>query len=177
MTTRWVALFRGLNVGGHRKLPMQDLRNMLTLAGLDDVTTYIQSGNAVFTASGTREALGTRIETALASDCDVETRVMLRTGDEMRAIAANHPLSDGADIKRLAVAFLEASPDATSIAAFDPNQHSPDQCLVTGDHVFVHAPSGFGKTKLTNNWLERQLGRAATTRNWNTVLRLTEMTT
>lgn len=173
--TTWIALFRGLNVGGKNKLKMADLRTTLAAMPVQHVRTYIQSGNAIFASALGAEALAATIRGAVCDAHGIETSVMLRDAETFHRIAAAHPFAEGADERRLAVAFLEEAPAASSVAEFDETCYAPDVCALQDRQVFVFAPSGFGKTRLTNSWLEKQLGVPATTRNWRTVRKLSEM--
>ncbi len=109
---RYVALLRGVNVGGKNKLPMADLAAIFTEAGCTDVRTYIQSGNVVFSAAPTlAKAIAPNVESALLDRFDIDSRVILRTAAELDAAIAQNPYADAeADEKLLAVAFLAGKP-------------------------------------------------------------------
>lgn len=175
--TVYVALLRAVNLGSHGKVPMAGLRSWCEDLGFGDVTTYIQSGNVVFTATGTDEAevasaLGDRVH----HECGVRTPVLVRTGDELAAAVAANPLHDDSlDPKMLHLAFLSEAPAAERVAALDPDRSPPDVFAVDGRHVYLHYPGGSGRSKLTNDYLERTLGTVSTARNWNTVRTLLDM--
>jgi uncharacterized protein (DUF1697 family) len=175
--TTWVALLRGINVSGQRKVPMADLRAVHEGLGHTDVAAYIQSGNVVFDADTDAVTLRAQLETAIQTEFGFGVPVVVRTAAQLQAAAAGNPYPDtGADLQRVATAFLAAPPDVDRVAAFDPEAHAPDVCVLDGADVHLFCPSGFGRTKLTNAHLERQLGVAATTRNWRTVTKLVELT-
>lgn len=173
----YVALLRAVNLGSHGKVPMAGLRSWCEDLGFGDVATYIQSGNVVFTAVGTDEdevgvVLGDRIE----QECGVRTPVLVRCGDELGDAVAANPLYDPAiEPKFLHVVFLSEAPAADRVAALDPDRSPGDVFAVDGRHVYLHYPGGSGRSKLTNDYLERTLGTVSTARNWNTVVKLHEL--
>ncbi len=172
----WIALLRGINVSGQRKVPMADLRALHERLGHRDVATYIQSGNVVFDAETDAATLTAALEGAIAETFGFDVPVVVRTIDEVRAVASANPYpGGGADPKQVATAFLAAGPAPDRIDGFDPDAHAPDVCVLSGREVHLHCPSGFGRTKLTTTYLERQLGVAATVRNWRTVGALVEL--
>ena len=176
--SRAVALLRGINVGGHRKVPMAELRRSFEALGCTDVETYLQSGNVVFATSGVRLSnLATTIEHQVAADFGVDVRVLVRTGAEMARLERANPFrSEGADESTLHVTFLAERPKPASIRALDERKGAPDAFVVSGREVFLHCPGGYGTTKLTTSFFERHLGVTATTRNWKTVTKLCELT-
>lgn len=172
-----VALLRGVNVGGKNKLPMKDLAAIFRAAECDDVRTYIQSGNVLFSAS---KALARRVPSAVAeaieADFGFAVPVVLRTADELRSVAADNPfLQDGADPAALHVAFLAKKPTAAKAASLDPERSPPDEFAVRGKDIYLHCPNGVARTKLTNAYFDAKLGTTSTVRNWRTVLKLIEL--
>lgn len=175
--TRYVALLRGINVGGRKKVAMGDLRGVLSGLGYEDVETLLQSGNALFTAAPKRntDALGRQIEEALERDLDMEVRVLVRTPADLAEVVEANPFPDAiSEPSKLHVAFLSATPGAGKVAELDPARFQPDELQVSERAVYLWYPNGAGRSKLTNDVLERKLGVTATTRNWNTVLKLLE---
>jgi uncharacterized protein (DUF1697 family) len=176
--TTFAALLRGLNVGGKNKLAMSDLRALIAAAGYEDVVTYIQSGNAVFRApTADRSKAAKAIETAIADETGLAVSVLLRTHDELEATQEANPFVDhGAVPKHLHVVFLAAAPAADAISTLDPDRSPGDTFRVAGSEIFVDYGNGAGRSKLTPHYFERRLGTIGTARNWNTVLKLTELT-
>ncbi len=169
MTATQIALLRGINVGGTGKLPMADLRSILQSLGAQDVQTYIQSGNAVFSGSLRAEDISTAVEKAFG----FRPRCMVLSADTLRAATRANPF-EVTDPKEMHLFFLERQPQ------IDPDTLSPDANGVErwhlGDKVFyLYSPGGLSKSKLAAR-LERRLGVAATARNWNTVTKLAGMT-
>ena len=173
---RYVALLRGVNVGGRNKLPMAGLRDVCTEAGCAAVQTYIQSGNVVFQAAqDLAERVPEIVTLAIRRRFGFETAVVVRSKEELRQVVASNPLDTSADPRFLHVAFLENSPGADAVARLDPERSPPDVFEVRGGNVYLHYPNGVARSKLTNEYLAAQLQTVSTTRNWRTVLALLEM--
>ncbi|MFF5474716.1 DUF1697 domain-containing protein [Streptomyces achromogenes] len=170
--TRYVALLRGINVGGHARIAMKDLRELFGALGFGDVQTYLQSGNVVFAdPSGAAPGeLRERIEKRLADGLGVPARVLLRTGESLGRTLAAHPYPDRADDPaRLHVTFLAGTPSAERVAALRTPAGETAEFALVGDEIHLHVPDGYGRTRLNNTFIERRLGITATTRNWKTV--------
>ena len=173
---RYVALLRGINVGGKNKLPMADLRDIFAAAGCESVKTYIQSGNVVFEASQDLAERAPGIVTgAIRQKFGYETAVVVRSGDELRQVAASNPFDTTGDPRFLQVAFLEDTPGPEAVSRLDPERSPPDAFEVRGRHVYLHYPNGVARSKLTNEYLASRLRTASTMRNWRTVLTLLKM--
>ena len=168
----FIALLRGINVGGHNQLPMVTLRELLTALGYRDVVTYIQSGNVILDSDDDPTEIATTIEASLAGDLGLDVAVIIRTPAEVPAAVTASPYVAYPDPSRVFIAFLAASPDPAAVAATDPHTYDPDTFAVVGREVHVHCPSGLGRSKLSNAWLERQLGVPSTMRNLNSVGRI-----
>ncbi|WP_018683519.1 DUF1697 domain-containing protein [Actinokineospora enzanensis] len=175
--TSYIALLRGVNVGGRAKIAMADLRAVLTGLGCGDVRTLLQSGNAVFTAPEVDPAeLESTIEAALAAELGLTTRCLIRTGDEMRAVVAANPLADIADNgSKFAIAFLATEPDPALAAEHDPVTVDPDNIRVGDRVIYQWCPDGLSKPPFLGPFLERKWKIAATVRNWNTTTKLAAM--
>lgn len=177
MARSYVALLRGVNVGGNA-LPMARLRELCVDLALRNARTYVQSGNLVFEAAGTAEQWARTLEQALAGESRLPVTVLVRTDAEMAAVVARNPFlgEAGVDPARLHVTFLKKTPAKTALAALKTIEAGPDRWKLTGREIYLHCPDGYGRSKLANNALEKVLGVAATTRNWRTVATLAEMT-
>jgi uncharacterized protein (DUF1697 family) len=168
----WVALLRGINVGGKNKVPMAELRRLFEETGCGSVSSYIQSGNVLFTyESPDRAALARQLERAVEESFGVANPIVLRTFAELGRIVRGHPF--GADSSQTYVAFLVREPeDAHVLESLDV---APDRFEVVGDDVYLYYPNGVTGARLGGAVLERRLGVAATLRNWRTVTRLAEL--
>ncbi|MGH3035655.1 MAG: DUF1697 domain-containing protein [Gaiellaceae bacterium] len=173
----FVALLRGINLAGRNKVPMAELRSALDSLGLEDVVTYIQSGNVVFrTRGGVRDLAGS-IEGGIEEAFGIDVVVLLRTPAELRKVAADNPfLRTGADPSKLHVVFLSGKPTKKAAAGLDPDRSPPGEFKLRGREVYLHLPTGFGRSKLTVDYFERQLGVSGTARNWKTVTKLVALT-
>ena len=173
-TSPHVLLLRGINVGGHHKVPMADLRALLTDLGYQRVRTYIQSGNVVLDGPG--DDLVPRVQAALRDRLGFAVPVLTRTAADLAPLAAGHPLRvTGALDKHLYVAFLSGVPDPAAVAALDPDRSPPGRFLVAGREVFLHFPGGSAHSKLTADWLDRRLAVTSTWRNQATVRAIYEL--
>jgi len=175
---KYAALLRAINVGGNNKLPMKDLARIFTDAGCRGVETYIQSGNVVFTASAKiLKKLPETIAAAIESEFGFRAPIIIRSHEELAAIINANPfLKSNEAEKTLHVAFLASGVQNDAIAKLDPQRCAPDRFHVIGKDMYLHMASGLGRTKLTNAWIDSKLETISTVRNWNTVLKLHEMT-
>ena len=175
--TTYVALLRGINVGGHTKVGMDDLRRLFVALGHADVKSYVQSGNVLFSSPVEESSrLVGDIQRRIARDLGVTVTVLLRTRDDLAHVVANNPfLSRETDLAKLHVTFLADAPDHERVARLDTPSGGPDEFSLAGREVYLHCPHGYGRAKLNNAYLERRLGVAATTRNWNTVTKLCDL--
>lgn len=167
--TRWVALLRGVNVGGHRRVPMSDLRQGLTAAGLTGVRTYLQSGNAVFD-SPLREAdqVAALVREVVAQACGVDAEVVVRTHAELADVVARNPWPDrAATPKQLHVLFLSAPAADVRAVRVGPSE----QVAVDGREAWVWYGDGAGRSKLQVQAPEV----VVTARNWSTVTALAQL--
>ncbi|GAB6897953.1 DUF1697 domain-containing protein [Kineosporia succinea] len=169
-------LLRGVNLGGARKLPMAELRDLLTRLGHADVKTLMASGQAVVTTSRPPAEVAQELETRLMKDAGLTTEVMARTGAELAAVVAANPFPTAdADGSRHAVVFLRSPLGADQLAKLDPAAFAPDECVAHGTELFLRLPNGFADSRLSIA-VGRIKGVPATTRNWNTVKKLAALT-
>jgi uncharacterized protein (DUF1697 family) len=169
---RYLALLRGINVGGKAKLPMKELASIFGEAGAAAVRTYIQSGNVIFEAAGEVEtaSIATRVTAAIAERYGYPGRIVLRSTDEMQAALAGNPFARaGADAEALHVYFLAEKPETTAVKGLDPERSPGDSFAVWGREVYLHLPGGMARTKLTNAYFDGRLKTVSTARNWRTV--------
>jgi uncharacterized protein (DUF1697 family) len=169
--TTYVALLRGVNVGGKNKLPLADLRNHFETLGFNNVRTLIQSGNVIFESPLVPTAQ--ELELAIEERFDIVSRIALRTPQELQSVVAKRP-SEMDDVGRLYVGFLASKPAPTDVVHLDHERFLPERFSVTGEEVYVHLPEGMGQSKLPD-YLNRRLNVSTTFRNWNTVNRLLDV--
>ena len=173
--SRFVALFRGINVGGKHSLPMQALREILAECGCDDVHTYIQSGNAVFSSAVAASELSANIKYAIKDRFGFAPQVLLLTVDRFLAIAAANPFADAeANPKCLHVSFLTEMPAAPDLGALNDLKVESECFSLQGDAFYLYAPDGIGRSRLAAK-VDRHLGVTTTARNWRTVSKIIEL--
>jgi uncharacterized protein (DUF1697 family) len=174
---RYVALLRSVNIGGHGRIAMNDLRASFASLGYDDVLTYIQTGNVLFSTSSRNEKTTVDdIEGQLAEDFGDSPAVLLRTVPELQRVGSSSPYAKaGANPARHHVTFLATAPSKAVVKSLDLPPSGQDELVVDGREVYVHTPNGYAETKYTGTFLERRLGVVSTTRNWNTVTKLCEL--
>ena len=176
--TRFVSLFRGINVGGNKPVRMDALKELHESLGLLRVETYIQSGNVVFTSEDAIPAqLSRQIEEAFEHKFGFLSKVMVRTSDELNMTIENNPFKDQPmkETKWVVVMFLAREPISTALEDIQKTYSGPEELHLTGQEVYIYYPQGIGRSKLTNTFLEKKLKTMGTARNWNTVLRLQKM--
>lgn len=167
----YIVLLRGINVSGKNKLPMKDLRIVLEKLNYSNVSTYIQSGNILLQANESKEEVINKIHNAIKTEFNFEIPVIIRTPEEWKKTIDNYPFSTEND-KIVAFSFLDSPVSQNEIEVKGINE---DKYQISNDIVYLYCPSGFGKTKLTNNTIEKKLKVNATTRNLKTTLKLWEL--
>ncbi|MFJ2769337.1 DUF1697 domain-containing protein [Streptomyces sp. NPDC087300] len=180
MTKRYAALLRGINVGGHKKVPMARLRTLLEGLGYDGVGTHLQSGNAAFTAGAADEdALAAAIGRAIEKEFGFAVDVLVRDGAYLKAVADACPFPAAElEPKQLHVTYFSAPVDPARFASVDRAEFLPEDFALGDRALYLYAPDGLGRSKLGEKLSRSALNRGmiATSRNWNTVTRLVEMT-
>jgi uncharacterized protein (DUF1697 family) len=174
----YIALLRGINVGGNKRIKMEQLRKSFEALGLDRVATYIQSGNVVFKAGkGSPSSLSRRIEEKILADFGHSVSVVLRTADEMKQTIANNPFikDRGIDPKKLHVMFLSNVPVSSALDKLETMTMRPDRSCCLGKEIYLYLPNGTAQSTLMKTPLDRMLSVVTTTRNWNTVNQLLQM--
>lgn len=172
----WVALLRGINVGGNNPLPMADLTAVLQGLGLSDVRTYIQSGNAVFRGpKAAGPALAERISEAIAARQGFRPDILVLSGEELEQAAAANPFPEAeAEPKALHLFFLAQAPLTPDLAALNGCKADSERFALRESVFYLHAPDGIGRSKLAAR-VERCLGVATTARNWRSVAKILDM--
>ena len=168
-----IVLLRGINVGGHNRLPMADLRNLLTNNGYTSVSTYIQSGNILLSSEKNSSEISTHIQKLIGTEFSYNIPVITLTTDELKTCFLENPyLKKGQDIKFLHVTFLEGLPKKELLKNLNINTYNNDAYQIIGKCIYLHTPDGFAKTKFNNIQFEKKLNTITTTRNWRTVSKL-----
>lgn len=177
--TTYVALLRGINVGGHRQVAMAGLRELLTHLGLSDAKSLLQSGNLVFRAEAQS---GVQLEHLLEAGAEkrlgLRTDFFVRSAEEWTSVVARNPFRQEAerDPRRLVVIFLKESPVVGGVEALQATSDGPEVVRAHGRHAYIVYPNGMGRSRLTTSLIEKKLGTRGTARNWNTVQKLRALT-
>ena len=171
-----IALFRGINVGGRNKLPMRDLAAVLEAQGLQNVRTYIQSGNVVFQSEEPAMGdLSTRISTAICERHGFAPSVLILTLAEFENTLAANPYPEAEpEPKTLHVYFLSAEPEQSDTAALERLKLENERYAIIKKAFYLHAPDGIGRSKLAAG-VEKALGVTVTARNWRSALKILEL--
>jgi uncharacterized protein (DUF1697 family) len=176
--TTCLALFRGINVGGHHTVSMGDLKGLHESLGLTHVVTYINSGNVVFSREIVDPALLTRqLEEGFVARFGFHSAVILRTAPELDAIIANNPFQNqpAKESNLVIVTLLAAHPTPEAAEDLHKALAGPEEMHLVGRELYVYYPNGSGRSKLTNSLIEKRLKIMGTGRNWNTILQLQKM--
>ena len=174
----YIAMLRGINVGPHKRIRMDRLRQSFEGLGFDQVKTYIQSGNVVFKAGKVSpKGLRAKIEERLLQDFGFSVSVILRTREEMDKVLHGNPLLNekGIDPSKLHVAFLLDAPVPAAPAKLEALTLAPDRAHCLGKELYLYFPNGVSGSSLWKHPLDRVLAVTTTTRNWNTVNQLHAM--
>ncbi|MFF3330963.1 DUF1697 domain-containing protein [Streptomyces sp. NPDC002888] len=181
MTTKtYAALLRGINVGGSKKVPMAELRTLMEGLGHESVRTYLQSGQAVFTsAHGDEESLAAELTGAVEKRFGFSADVIVRDHAYLRAIADACPFPAAElEAKQLHVTYFSAAVDEERFAEIDRAAYLPEEFRLGDRALYLYAPDGLGRSKLAEHLSKPRInkGLIATSRNWNTVVKLVELT-
>lgn len=173
---RKIGILRGINVGGKRKILMTDLKEMCQELGFKNVTTYIQSGNLIFNSEKPNSELENDLEKVISKKYGFDVPVIVRTVKELENSIDNNPFFyKNADTKQLHLTFLKEKPSDENIEKALTFNYEPDKFKIEGKDAFIYCAGKYHKSKLTNKFFEKQLEVGATTRNWKTVMKLSEL--
>ena len=174
----YIAMLRGINVSGQKKIKMADLRAHLSELNFDSIQTYIQSGNIIFQSQDINTSrLEEQIKSKIQEKYGFEVPTLVKTPKEISAAIVNNPFVDEIenDPKRIYVTFLATEPMTEHVDKLLSYDYAPEQIVLKGKDLYGYSPKGFGNAKFSNNFIENKLKVAATTRNWRTVNTLLEM--
>jgi uncharacterized protein (DUF1697 family) len=168
----YVALLRGVNVGGNKMVKMATLKAMCESLGLDAVRTHLQSGNVVFRSADAEGRLVGQIESAIAKTFGFESKIVIRSLAELKAVIDRDPFAKAKpplNPSRVVVLFLANEPDADAKARLLAANRGPEALHLTGRELYIHYPDGIARSPLAKVPVEKILGTNGTARNWNTV--------
>lgn len=173
----YIALLRGINVGGHNKLPMAGLRETCAELGWTEVRTFIQSGNVVFDAAGKTAALEEALEKAIAARFGFAPAVIIRSAAQLKAMAEANPFpKESANEPQWVLAGLAKQKlNKGAAEAIEARGQAGERVVEAGGALWFHYPAGVGTSKLTSALIDRAAGSPVTARNWRTMTKLIEM--
>jgi uncharacterized protein (DUF1697 family) len=171
-----IAILRGINVGGKRKILMVDLKALCRNLGWANVVTYIQSGNLLFDSKKQNPELEAALENAISYNYGFDVPVIVRSANELHSsIGKNSFFGKDADITKLHLTFLKEQPSDEDVEKIKAYNYEPDKFEIQDRDVFICCEGKYHQSKLTNHFFEKKLKVGATTRNWKTVLKLQEL--
>lgn len=179
MLMKYAALLRGINVGGNKIIKMDVLRGLCESLGLRGAQTLLQSGNVVFRSEEkNREKLARRIEGGIEKKFGFAARVVVRSSTDLRRVIANNPFKAAKtpNLSSFLVMFLDGRPTAQAFAELRSAYKGAEEMHLAGEELYIYYTNSVGKSKLTNDLIQRKLQVTGTARNWNTVQKLLELT-
>lgn len=175
----FVSVLRAINLGAHNKIAMSDLRDMLAKLGFKDARTLLLSGNVVFRGGAmSSRRLEQQLEAASTRHLGVTTDYFVRSAKEWQEIIKANPFPKEAktDPARLVMMCLRDAPPRAAVTALQAAIKGPEVVKARGREAYFFYPDGIGRSKLTIKLIEQSLGTRGTARNWNTVLKIAELT-
>jgi uncharacterized protein (DUF1697 family) len=173
-----VAMLRGVNVGGHNRVPMEELKKLCASLKLRGAQTYVQTGNVIFkTDEGDLVKLAKRIEDAIEKKFRFRSDVVLRSAAELREVVARNPFAKrrGIEPGKLLVTFLGADPGGEARVKVRAIKCTPDELFIDGREAYIYFPNGMGRPTLSWATIPKTLRVSGTGRNWNSVTKMLEM--
>lgn len=168
---KYIALLRGINVSGKNSIKMDRLKEVLNKLNLVRLQTYIQSGNLVFSSLMSKEIIVTSIQNTIKEHFQYDIPVLIYTKEEMQMILDSNPYKT-LDSKQMYYTFLQTTPLLSEINFDKLKKNTDEQVEITEKVIYIHCPTGYGKTKLTNVYFEKLTHTICTTRNRNTCEKL-----
>jgi uncharacterized protein (DUF1697 family) len=173
-----ICMLRGVNVGAHNRVKMDDLKKLFTSLKLSDPQTYVQSGNIIFkTDERNLDKLRTNLETAIHKKFGFQSDAILRSAKDLREVIAQNPFAKRKDIHpgKLLVTFFSADPGEAARKQARAIQCDPEELFIEGREAYIYFPNGAGRSKLNWSLIPKTLKVHGTARNWNSVTKMLEM--
>lgn len=165
-------------MSGQKKIKMADLKSVYESLGFKNVLTYIQSGNVIFDSDISKARLSAMIENVIKKKYRFSVPVILRTSREFSIIVRNNPFGSvnvAEDGAKILVTFLASTPKKSDVTDLLSYVTPPEKLIIKGKEIYLHCPNGYGKSKLSNTFIEKKLEVMATSRNWKSVVMLHEL--
>lgn len=173
-----ISMLRGVNLGPHKRIKMDALRDLYQALGFKDPQTYVQSGNVLFkTSERSLASVAKRIEKGIEETFGFHSNLILRTAAEMQSVIARNPFATRSGIEpgKLLVTFLAGEPTPEARAKLAAIKCDPEELRLDGRELYIYYPNGMGRSKLSPALVERALKISGTGRNWNSVTKMLEM--
>lgn len=170
----YIALLRGINVSGKNIIKMTALKEMFANLNFENIQTYIQSGNVIFSTNESKDDLAKCISNQIKTTFELVVPVLVIEKDELNKIILQLPFSEFEE-KDVYFTFLNEASKVTDISKISEKKSNTEQLLITENVIYLLCPEGYGNTKLSNNFLEKQLKVLCTTRNLKTSRKLLEL--
>jgi uncharacterized protein (DUF1697 family) len=171
---RFVVLLRAVMPSGRNKVPMAQLREVLSAAGFDNVRTYIQSGNALVDSALPARQVAARVHSLIKDEIGPDLGVVVRSREQLRKVLDGNPFGDK-DLSRVFFVLFDKRPPAAKVRQLMDEDLGDELLAVVGDAAYMYIPGGYGQNRLSNNFLEKRFGVVGTMRNARTLTRLVEM--
>jgi uncharacterized protein (DUF1697 family) len=174
----YIAFLRGINVSGKHLIKMAELKLLFDNLGFKEAKTYIQSGNIIFKSEiDETKMIEKKIYEKIEKEFGFQVPVFVKSAGALRKVVENNPFieTNGQDINKLYVIFLNQTPNVANIARLNDFKNSEDKFKLTDDIVYLCCENGYGKTKLNNTFFENKLKVSATTRNWKTLEKMLKL--
>lgn len=174
---KYVVFLRGINVGGARKMKMSDLNDLCISLGLKNILTYIQSGNIILESNKIQDVLEREIELKISEQFGFEVVIISRKQQEYERLITANPYCNAQDfdISKCYVCILKQIPIDFKLQELENGVISEDKFTVMDQNIYIYYKDSYSNSKLNNNFFENKLKIKATTRNWNTILKMKEM--
>lgn len=173
-----ISMLRGVNLGSHNRIKMDELRALYESLKLEDPRSYVQSGNIIFRSKEkSSPQLSKKIQDAIGKKFGCRPEVIIRTVEEIRRAIAASPFAKRKDIEpgKLLVTFLASEPPKEALAAIDSLKSHPEEIHLKGRQMYIYFPNGIGTSKLPWSQVEKHLKVTGTARNWNSVTKMLEI--
>lgn len=174
----YIALLRGVNVSGKNKIKMVELKQLFINLGFCNVVTYIQSGNVIFSSEETNNSkIEKQLITAIKTNFGHSIKILVLKKNELAMAFKSNPFLNKSyiDFKKMCATFLDNIPNKEGKAKVFALANSEEEVIFKENIIYLYCPKGFGSSKLSNNNIEAKLKVSATSRNWNTVTKLVEL--
>src|SRR5690606_21193390 len=174
--TTYISFLQGINVSGQKTIKMDALKQSYLSLGFQNVETYIQSGNVIFSSNEVDvKELAKQISNRIQHDFGFDVPVLVISAESFETIITDNPLLQDKEVTHFHVTFLSDSPVESDFELIKSKVEGNELIQLKNNTLYLYLPNGYGRTKLNNNFIESKLKVSATTRNWKTCLKLLEM--